>query len=206
MLKRTLLVIPLLSLWMLILTACVPIPSPEAPPTQEPEASISKLVREQLSQISGGYFLLQFNNIPLDQNTKSKLRESNIILYDYVPESAYYAYLPPESLSTLAELVEAGTLRHVGPIPDSAKLDTGLQEKVQADPQGRIEVIVQFFQEPSLADQKRLEELMEVTAYSFGPVNFAEGTVVARKVENVLSLSFVKWVEEQPINKLFDGD
>jgi hypothetical protein len=171
-----------------------------------PDAGISQVVSEQLGQGSGGYFLLQFNSIPLDQDTQSKLKESNVILFDHVPESAYYAYLPPESLSTLEELLKAGTLRHVGPIPGSAKLDTGLQEKVQADPQQRLEVIAQFFEEPSLADQKKLEELMEVTAYSFGPVNFAEGTVLAANVEEIVSLSFVKWVEEQPINKLFDSD
>jgi hypothetical protein len=205
MLKRTPL-IGLLSLWAWTLTACGPTPSPEALPTQEPETDIPRVVREQLDQGSGGYFLLQFNSTPLDQDTQSRLEESQVILFDYVPESAYYAYLPPESLSTLGQLLKAGTLRHVGPIPTSAKSETGLQEKAQANPQQRIEVIVQFFEEPSLSDQEKLEELMEVTAYSFGPVSFAEGTVVAREVENVLSLSFVKWVEEQPINKLFDGD
>ena len=164
------------------------------------------VVREQLGQGSGGYFLLQFSSIPLDQDTQSRLEESQVILFDYVPESAYYAYLPPESLSTLEQLSQAGTLRHVGPIPTRAKSETGLQEKSQANPQQRIEVIVHFFEEPSTADQERLEGLMEVAAYSFGPVNFAEGTVTAREVENVLSLSFVKWVEEQPTNELFDGD
>ena len=205
MLKRTPL-IGLLSLWALTLTACGPTPSPEALPTQEPEADIPMVVREQLGQGSGGYFLLQFSSIPLDQDTQSRLEESQVILFDYVPESAYYAYLPPESLSTLEQLSQAGTLRHVGPIPTRAKSETGLQEKTQANPQQRIEVIVHFFEEPSTADQERLEGLMEVAAYSFGPVNFAEGTVTAREVENVLSLSFVKWVEEQPTNELFDGD
>jgi hypothetical protein len=51
-----------------------------------------------------------------------------------------------------------------------------------------------------------LEAWMEVTAYSFGPVNFAEGTVAAADIEKIASLPFVKWVEEQSVNQLGGGN
>ncbi len=162
------------------------------------------MVKEQLTQSNGGYFILQFNDFPPDQDTQSKLKASNVILFDHIPESAYYAYLPPESLSTLEELLQIGVLRQVDPIPNSDKLEAGLLEKMQADPQQDIAVIVQFFEEPSATDQKNLEALLELSAYSFGPVNFAEGTVAAKDIEKILSLSFVKWVEEQLVNQLFE--
>ena len=82
------------------------------------------------------------------------------------------------------------------------KLEANLQGQVQADPQQHFEVIVQFFEEPSLADQKKLEELLEVSAYSFGPVNFAEGTAIAKDIEKIALLTFVKWIEEQPVNQI----
>jgi hypothetical protein len=163
-------------------------------------------VKEQLGRNNGGYFLLQFNDIPLDQDTQSKLKASNIILFDYVPEVAYYAYVPPESLSTLEELWQIGVLSHVAPIPNSDKLENGLKEEVQADPEQRLALIVQFFEEPSAIEQEMLEAWMEVTAYSFGPVNFAEGTVAAADIEKIASLPFVKWVEEQSVNQLGGGN
>lgn len=179
--------------------------TPVSTVTIESAEGIPAIVREQLSESKGGYFILRFEGLPLDQDTQSKLKAVNVLLFDYLSESAYYAYLPSESLPTLEELVQAGVLRQVSPIPSSDKLEAGLQAKVQADPQQDILVIVQFFEEPSLVDQKTLEEWLEVSAYSFGPVNFAEGTAIAKDLERIVSLPFVKWVEEQPENELFDG-
>ena len=68
---------------------------------------------------------------------------------------------------------------------------------MQADADQRFDVIVQFFEELPPSAKGELEALMEVREYSFGPVNLAEGAVAATDVETILSLPFVKWMEEQ---------
>ena len=187
-------------------------PLPTRPPVKTTPVSptdvdfieeIDPLIREQLSQTNGGYFILQFNDLSIDQDTQSKLSASNIRLFDPVAEFGYYAYLPSESLSTIEELLQNGVLERIDLIPDGDKWRDELQEDVQTDQQQRVELIVQFFEEPSLTDQEKLEELLDVSAYSFGPVNFAEGTAAANDVEKILSLPFVKLVEDQPVNELF---
>jgi hypothetical protein len=164
--------------------------------TVHPDAHIQESAKQQLNQGDGGYFLLQFSH-SLDQDTRTALEDVNVVFYDYVPNYAYYVYLPPESLATLEQLVEAETVRHVGPIPTEAKLEAGLREKIQADASQRFDVIVQFFEEPSPTEREKLEALIEVKDYSFGPVNLVEGAVAATDVETILSLPFVKWMEEQ---------
>jgi hypothetical protein len=86
------------------------------------------------------------------------------------------------------------------------KLEPRLQKQIQADPRQPVKVIVQFFEKPSPAEQQQLEALMEVSAYSFGPVNFVEGTAVAQQLEEISSLPFVKWVEPQAESDVSAGD
>lgn len=159
-------------------------------------AGIQKSVNQALTDNSGGYFLLQFNS-SLDEETRNVLEQVGVVFSDYIPNNAYYAFLTPESLKTLQQLESEGVLFHVGSIPTAAKLDPGLTEKLQEDPDQRLNLTVQFFEEPSQDEKHELELLMEVTSYSFGPVNFAEGSASAGNLEEILSLSFVKWVEEQ---------
>ena len=85
----------------------------------------------------------------------------------------------------------------LNPIPGQAKLQPQLAEKARADPQARFEVVVQFFVEPSSAEKSQLEKLVQVTGYSFGPVNLAEGTISGTDLEKLLALPFVKWIEER---------
>ena len=96
--------------------------------TVHPDACVQESARQQLNQGDGGYFLLQFSH-SLDRDTRTTLEGVNVVFHDYVPNYAYYAYLPPESLATLEQLVEAETVRHVGPIPIEAKLEAGLGQK-----------------------------------------------------------------------------
>jgi hypothetical protein len=159
-------------------------------------AGIQKSVNQELTDNSGGYYLLQFSS-SLDGNTRNVLEQVGVVFSDYIPNNAYYAYLTPESLKTLQQLESEGVLFHVGSIPTAAKLDPGLIEKLQEDPEQRLNLTVQFFEEPSQDEKHELELLMEVVSYSFGPVNFAEGSASAGNLEEIHSLSFVKWVEEQ---------
>jgi len=159
-------------------------------------AGIQKSVNQALTNNNGGYFLLQFSN-SLDGKTRNVLEQVGVVFFDYIPNNAYYAFLTPESLKTLQHLESEGVLFHAGSIPTAAKLDPGLTEKLQEDPEQRLNLIVQFFEEPSQDAKHELELLMEVTSYSFGPVNFTEGAASAGNLEEILSLSFVKWVEEQ---------
>jgi hypothetical protein len=160
------------------------------------DARIQESTRQNLSNGRDGYFLLQFS-APLDQDTRATLEAAGVVFYDYVPNYAYYVYLPSDSLAVLGQLVEAETIRHVGPIPIEAKVEAGLREKMRADADRRFDVIVQFFEEPSPAEREKLEALIEGGEYSFGPVNLVEGTVAATDAETILSLPFVKWMEEQ---------
>ena len=159
-------------------------------------AGIQKSINQALTDNSGGYFLLQFSS-SLDAKTRNVLEQVGVVFFDYIPNNAYYAFLTPESLKTLQQLESEGVLIYVGSIPTAAKLDPGLTEKLQEDPEQHLNLIVQFFEEPSQDEKHELELLMEVTSYSFGPVNFAEGSASAGKLEEILALSFVKWVEEQ---------
>ena len=159
-------------------------------------AGIQKSVNQALTNNNGGYFLLQFSS-SLDGKTRNVLEQVGVVFFDYIPNNACLAFLTPESLKTLQQLESEGVLIYVGSIPTAAKLDPGLTEKLQEDPEQHLNLIVQFFEEPSQDEKHELELLMEVTSYSFGPVNFAEGSASAGKLEEILALSFVKWVEEQ---------
>jgi len=169
----------------------------------KPDPVIQESAKKQLNQGDGGYFLLQFSQ-SLDQETRGTLEGVNVIFYNYVPNNAYYAFLPPESLSVLDELLEAKTLTYVGPIPNEAKLEAGLGEKIQKNSDQSFDVTVQFFEEPSLTAKEEFNALMDVTDYSFGPVNLAEGVVAGTDVETILSLPFVKWMEEKVLMELGD--
>ena len=204
------------ALLVLLTAACngVVKPSPQPEPQEivfpsgfnvEVEPGIREPVRQQLDQEGGGYYLLQFAQ-PVDQDTRTELESVDVVLGDYVPEYAYYAYLPPGSLPALEQLLKAGTLWHAGPIPAKAKLEAELEQEVEAGPEQRFDVTVQFFAELSPAQVEELEQLVEVSGYSFGPVNIAEGTVAAADVEKILPLPFVKWVERRVPGELGGGE
>jgi hypothetical protein len=192
-------------LFLLVLgVACSP-PTPQgaAKPAGTPTSPIADLtrgiqtdVRQDLAQGAGGYFVLQFNALP-DADTRHELEQAGIQLGDFLPETAYQAYLPSNALPTLEKMMKAGELRYVGPIPPEAKLQPELAAKIQANPQASYEVVVQFFAKPPEQTTRQLESWLEVSSSSFGPVNIIEGRVKGTDVENILALPLVKWVEER---------
>lgn len=149
-----------------------------------------------LSQGNDSYALLQFTG-PLDASTRSLLEKAGVILYDNIPNYAYYAFLPGKSLPVLEKLLQGGKLSAVNAIPNEAKLQPQMAEKVRAEPRGRFEVVVQFFHELTPTEKIQVEGLVQVSGYSFGPVNFAEGSILASDLPQLLALPFVKWVEER---------
>jgi len=157
---------------------------------------IQYVLRQELEGGEGGYFLLQFYALP-DEATRRVLEQAGIQLGDYVPENAYQAYLPADSLPTLEKLVETGDLRYAGPIPPEAKLQPELAAKIQADPGASYEVVVQLFAEPPEQALGQLEGWMEITSTSFGPMNIIEGKVKGTEISNIVALPLVKWVEER---------
>jgi hypothetical protein len=165
-------------------------------PVDNAAAGIQTVVRQELAQGAGGYFVLQFNALP-DQDTRLKIEQAGIRLGDFIPETAYQAYLPGDALPALEKMMAAGELRYVGPIPPEAKLQPELAAKIQADPQASYEVVVQFFAEPPEQTLKQLAGWLEVSSSSFGPVNLVEGKVKGTDVNNLLALPLVKWVEER---------
>jgi hypothetical protein len=192
-------------LFLLVLGAACGSPIPQGagkPPgtlTSPIDASttgIQTVVRQELAQSTGGHFVLQFNALP-DADTRLELEEAGIQLGEFIPQSAYEAYLPGNALPTLEKMMKAGELRYVGPIPPEAKLQPELAAKIQADPQASYEVVVQFFAEPPEQTMKQLEGWLEMSSSSFGPVNIVEGKVKGTDVDNILALPLVKWVEER---------
>lgn len=166
------------------------------PPETLTAGTVREMLGPSLDGEGGGYFLFQLGG-PLEQDTRAELEGVGVVFYDYISDNAYYVYLPAGSLPVLQELLQEGILRYVGPIPDEAKLDPRLGEKLQADPEQPFSVIVQFFEAPSAADRERLEQWLEISGTSFGPVNIAEGVVVGKDIERILSMPVVKWVEER---------
>jgi|GEM_PF-7130164 len=190
-----------------LMVACngveTPVAPAETPGTSQSPTEVAAVtpgiepwVRDQVNQTGGGYFLLQFNR-SLDPGERARLSTSGIILQDYVPDNAYYAFLPASSLSVLEEMLEDDLLRHAGPIPIEAKVEPGLAAKVEADPGQELELVVLFFEELEAGEQQEVERYLTVRNYSFGPVDLAEGTARAADVDAIASLSFVKWVEER---------
>lgn len=164
-------------------------------------ALIQEEVRVTLDGGQGGFFLIQFSN-PLDPDTRNSLEKAGAVFYNYLPTYAYYAYLPPESLSFLETLFANGRLRYLGLIPVEAKLEPSLGEKIRDNPEASFDITVQFFEALTVEQQEVLERLMEVNATSFGPVNIAEGSARAAEINAILALPFVKWIEEKDISEL----
>lgn len=190
-----------------LLVACngmeTPMAPDETPGTPRPPTPVAAVtpgidpwVRDRVNQTGGGYFLLQFTR-SLDPGKRAQLVASGIALYDYVPDHAYYAFLPGSALPVLEEMFEDGLLRHAGPIPVEAKVEPALSAKAEADPGQELELVVLFFEELEAGDKQELERYLAARDYSFGPVDLAEGTARAADVDSIASLPFVKWVEER---------
>ena len=170
--------------------------SSEIPSLEDAPQGIQAVLRQALVQDKGGYFVLQFNSLP-DEETRRQLEQAGILLGDFVPENAYQAYLPPQALPTLEELMDDGKLRYAGPIPPEAKLQPELAANIEADPQASYEVVVQLFAQPPEQTMQQFESLMKVTGSSFGPVNIIEGQIKGSDIQTLLELPLVKWVEER---------
>jgi hypothetical protein len=168
-----------------------------------PKPATPAVNQAQPERSTDEYLLLHFERIPVEPRVIADLEAAGVVLFDYLPPDKYYARIPPGAQPTLQELLYVGSLKEVGPVPAESKLDTKLAAKLVPSSPAQLAIIVQFFEEISATDQEKLEDLMEVQAYSFGPVNFAEGTVLSTDIEKIVSLSFVKKVEEQTTKQLF---
>lgn len=168
----------------------------EIPSIEDMPQGIQAVLREELEQGAGGYFVLQFSTLP-DETARQELEKAGIVLGDFIPENAYQAYLPADALPALEKLIADGDLRYAGPIPPEAKLQSELAAKIEADPQASYEVVVQLFAEPPEAVLKEIEGWLEVTSSSFGPVNILEGEVKGTEISDLITVPLVKWVEER---------
>ena len=153
------------------------------------------------------YYVIQFYTdlSSVDQDTRDILQQSGCILYDRVPNNAFYAKIPPEALDTVVSLVETGKARYLGYIPIDAKIDQTLLNKAQENPDNSIHVEVHILGDPNQSHIDSLKSLMQIDSYHAGS-NFVYGTAKGSSINDIANLNFVKWIAEQIPATLFNND
>ncbi len=153
------------------------------------------------------YYLIQFytDMADLDKETRDTLNQIGCILYPGT-ENAFYAKIPPEALDTVISLVNSGKVRYLGRIPIEAKIRPELLSKMQANPDKSFQIIVQLFDNPDSSQMNQLGDIMQFNSNYYSILDTVYGTVPGNRIQDIIDLSFVRWIGEQSYSTVGDID
>lgn len=165
--------------------------------------TIDENIQDQIAASENSYYIIQFFSdlSSVDKDTRDKLKQSGCILLDPVENNAFYIKIPPEALDTVISLVKSGKVRYLGRIPMEAKIKPSLLTKAQANPDTSFEVGITLFDKANPSQMNSLKDIMKVDNY-YDVANAVFGTVTGNRIQDIIDLSFVEWIEEQGYSTL----
>jgi hypothetical protein len=141
----------------------------------------------------------------LDKETRDTLNQIGCILYPGT-ENAFYAEIPPEALDTVISLVNSGKVRYLGRIPVEAKIRPELLSKMKANPDKSFQIIVSLFDNPDSSQMNQLGNIMQFNSKYYSILNDVYGTIPGNRIQDIIDLSFVVWIEEQSHSTVANND
>jgi hypothetical protein len=153
------------------------------------------------------YYLIQFytDMADLDKETRDTLNQIGCILYPGT-ENAFYAKIPPEALDTVISLVNSGKIRYLGRIPNEAKIRPELLSKMQANPDKSFQIEVRLYENPDSSQMDQLGNIMQFNSRYYSILNSVYGTIPGNRIQDIIDLSFVGWIEEQSYSTAANND
>jgi hypothetical protein len=165
--------------------------------------TIDENVEGHIAASENSYYVIQFFSdlSSVDKDTRDKLEQLDCILLDPVENNAFFIKIPPEALDTVISLVKSGKVRYLGRIPMEAKIKPSLLTKAQANHDTSFEVGITLFDKANPSQINSLKDIMKVDNY-YDVANAVFGTVTGNRIQDIIDLSFVEWIEEQGYSTL----
>lgn len=144
------------------------------------------------------YYVIQFyfGTGAVDQDIRDLIQQSGCILYDPIPNCAYYVKIPPESLDTVISLVKSGKTRYLGHVPSEAKIQPELLAKMQTSPDETFEIAVHLVDEPDESQLNALGDIMQFYSHYYLILDTVGGFTEGNRIQDIANLGFVEWIEE----------
>jgi len=175
-----------------------------------PEPGISDTLRSMLVNTSSKriHVLLQFYHIP-NNDERYELSNLNVTLCSYVHNNAYFASIPTKYLTDIYNL---SFVRWIGEILPEDKISRYIRNGTIGDwainPNGTVNLIVEFFKDVSLDDAERIIERYDgVTNSRVRSINALVVTIPQDAIHELANEDSVQWIEEvtpPPIAEPYD--
>ena len=166
-----------------------------------PEPGISDTLKSILRNTSFKriHVLLQFYHIP-NKDERSELSNLNVTLCSYVHNNAYFASIPTKYLTDIYNL---SFVRWIGEILPEDKISRYIRNGTIGDwainPNGTVNLIVEFFKDVSLDDAERIiERYGGVTNSRIRSINALVVTIPQDAIHELANEDCVQWIEGVP--------
>jgi hypothetical protein len=166
---------------------------------------------DEMAQEKTAHVIVQFAAVPSLQEREVLEKEMKVRLLDPVPERAFFAAMPPGMALAKRLVTDGKPARWIGMIAPKDKvapwlLRDGMPIHARR-PEGKVEVIVQFFGDVEVKGQEQIlvkhhaKVLTHVVPLNGWRVTLAEGSLLKLAAEDP-----VKWIEEIPAPPEDDND
>lgn len=159
------------------------------------------ITEELLTELASGeivYSLIAFHET-LDLELTQRLTSNGIQLGTIMAEDTYLVTMAPGAGEFLNTLEQEGLIQTALLFPVEAKVSKGfMQQLFSAVPDEPVLVEVRLFGTPSTAQRANIETLLSVRNESPGSVYLLDGEIAVQDIDELLTLSIVRAVEESP--------
>ena len=168
------------------------VPTPGVSPSVETKITTSSLERVHV--------LMQFQHIP-NATERKALEEAGVELLAYVHNNAWFVSMPSSGVAI--EEVTSYSVRWIGEILPEDKISPYIQENNFGDwainPNGTVNLIVEFFRDVSLDDAEQIVESHGgMTNSRIRSINALVVTIPPDAIPELANEDSVQWIEEVP--------
>ncbi len=157
-------------------------------------------LRQQLeaADFPAEYLAVQFA-YPVDIALKEELAARGVVFGDPLDRLSFYAKIPAEAVTAVAEAIAQGKISFVGQVPPAFQISEGLQAEINGlnGAETAVAVTVQFFEPPTEAQLADLQKVMTIERASNGAIFLVEGALPASAVYTLAANPAVQMVHEQ---------
>src|SRR5688572_9851501 len=171
------------------------------------ESGISELNKKALRTAGKSYLIIQFENIP-SENEKKQLRNEGIELLDYIPNNAYTATVTGSLNRTTLNRVKARAIVELGPEQKmESSLANGLYPTWAVKTAGTVDVWISFpktFSYQQVSAEIKLRNF-DIISTEYKVYNIIDLRIATSRLKELAALPFIDYVqpapkEDEPIN------